>query len=327
MYRTKTITEVGGWEKEYKVISDYQMYLKILQRGNIAVVEENLTHTRVHSVDDPNPNASVLNQERAKELPWLYHAARKPFYRQLMKLIICTPFYELKGFSPYIVSLVNTTRMLTAYGIDWRFLDLSGDSYVHRARNTMCDVFLADPEATDLFFIDSDMSWNPEAFLKMCMLPEDVVGASYPVKNGWDHWTSIPKMKEEDGKQHYQGRELGDGTALLEAHVLAGGFLRIRRSVLERFREHYPDLWYLEPSTMPSQPERRYTQFFAAEACDHRFMGEDHMFSKRLKEMGIPMFIYPNATINHFGIKGWEGNLDQWLKKARLESLAEKKAA
>ena len=314
MYRTKSISEVGGWEKEYKVITDYQMYLKMLQRGNIGIVEECLTHTRIHAENDPNRNDSMLSAERAKELPWLYHAARKPFYRQLMKVIICTPFYELKGFSPYIVSLVNTSRLLTSCGIDWRFLDLSGDSYVHRARNTMCDVFLADPEATDLFFIDSDMSWNPEAFVNMCMLPHEVVGGSYPVKNGWDNWTSIPQMKEENGQQHYQGCDLGDGTALLEAHVLAGGFLRIKRSVLEKFREHYPDLWYREPSTLPTDPERKYTQFFSAESLDHRFVGEDHFFSRRLRDMGIKMFIYPNATIEHFGIKGWAGNLDKWLK-------------
>ena len=29
MYRTYAIAEVGGWEKEFKVISDYQMYVKL----------------------------------------------------------------------------------------------------------------------------------------------------------------------------------------------------------------------------------------------------------------------------------------------------------
>src|SRR5260221_9024488 len=90
MYRTKAISELGGWEKPYKAISDYQMYLKILHRGeNIRIIEENLTHTRVHG-----NNMSLLTPKQAMELPWLYHAARKPFYRKLMKVVICTPFYE-----------------------------------------------------------------------------------------------------------------------------------------------------------------------------------------------------------------------------------------
>src|SRR3990167_4891027 len=142
MYRTKVISDVGGWEKQYKVLADYQMYLKILQRDQtIQIIEEPLTHTRVHG-----KNASVLTPEKHAELPQLYHDAKKPYFRQLMKVVIATPFYELKGFSPYITSLQATIRLLTANGIDWRFMELSGDSYVHRARNTMCDAFLMYPD-------------------------------------------------------------------------------------------------------------------------------------------------------------------------------------
>lgn len=309
MYRTTVISEVGGWEKEYKVIADYQMYLKLLQREPIAIVEEPLTHTRIHAL-----NHSKLSDERARELPWLYHAARKPYYRQLMKVVIATPFYEVKAFSPYIVALTQTIRLLTAAGIDWRFMDLAGDSYVHRARNTICDVFLQDPDSTDLFFIDSDMSWNPEALVNMCLLPDEVIGGSYPLKNGWDTWTSIPKVTIENGEHHLKGRALPDGSALVEAHVLAGGFLRIKRGALLKFREAYPDLWYREPSTDPTTPDRKYTQFFAAESIDHQFIGEDHCFSKRMREMGMAMFIYPNATIEHWGPQGHKGNFDKFLR-------------
>ena len=318
MYRTKMLSDIGGWEKQYKVISDYQVYVKLLQRENLRVVEENLTHTRVHAAND-----SILNAKRAKELPWLYHAARKPYYRKHMRVIIATPFYELKGFSPYIVSLVHTLRLLTAVGIDYHFLELSGDSYVHRARNTMCDAFLSDPEATDLFFVDSDMSWNPEAFVKMCLLPDDVIGGTYPVKNNWEAWTSIPKLfEEEDGSAGMRGRTLDDGTALIEANVLAGGFLRIKRHVLERFREAHPDMWYEEPSSDPDNPKHRFTQYFAAESIDHKFYGEDHAFSRRIRDMGCKMFIYPNIDIVHWGYKPFEGNYDKWLRKAAVKSGA-----
>ena len=322
MFRTYALSEVGGWEKQYKVISDYHLYLKLLQRENIRIVEEPLTRTRVHG-----KNASLLSPKEVKELPWLYHAARKCFYRQHMKVIIATPFYEVKAFSPYVESLTQTIRLLSAVGIDWRFLQLSGDSYVHRARNTMADVFLRDPDATDLFFIDSDMSWNPEAFVKMCMLPDDVVGGTYPVKNGWDRWTSVPKMHEANGMQEFHGRTLDDGSALIEALVLAGGFLRIKRSVLERFREHYPDLWYVEPSTDPEEPDHHYTEFFVAERIDRKFYGEDHAFSKRLRDMGVRMMIYPNVDIVHWGVKDFAGNFDRFLKKQVAEQQKAQAAA
>lgn len=312
IYRTLAISDLGGWKKEFKIIDDYEMYLKLLQRENISIVEEDLTHTRVHG---SNQSMAGMGKELQEQLPWLYHAARKPYYRQLMRVVIATPFYEVKAWSPYIASLVETIRLLSAVGIDWRFMELSGDSYVHRARNTMCDRFLSDPDNTDLFFIDSDMSWNPDAFVNMCILPDDIIGGSYPVKNGWDKWTSIPEMKESEGAYHYQGRDLGNGTALLKAHVLAGGFLRIKRHVLEKYREFHKDHWYVEASTNPDKPQYRYTQFFASQKdADGQFYGEDHWFSKRIREMGTQMMIYPDATITHFGVNGWSGNLDKWLK-------------
>ena len=325
MYRTKAVSEVGGWEKQYKVISDYQMYLKLLTRENIAIIEEPLTHTRVHGENYSMLRHAVEGDVAKKgwtqeELATLYHNARKPFYRPMMKVIIATPFYELKGFSPYIDSLAATLRLLTAVGINWNFMQLSGDSYVHRARNTICDAFLRDPEATDLFFVDSDMSWNPEAFVKMCILPDEVVGAAYPVKNNWQAWTSVPKQHEENGRSHLRGRPLGDGTALVEAQVLAGGFLRIKRTALEKFRDAYPDLWYIEPSTDKENPDHRFTAFFGAESVNHQFYGEDHMFSLRLRNMGIPMFIYPNVDITHWGYKDFSGNYDAFLKGRKAES-------
>jgi len=232
-------------------------------------------------------------------------------------VVIATPFYELKGFSPYITSLTQTTRLMTAMGIDWRFMELSGDSYVHRARNTMVDMFMRDPDATDLFFIDSDMSWSPEAFVKMCLLPDDVLGAAYPVKNNWKAWTSIPKVHPDaNGKTELHGRELGDGTAVIEAQVLAGGFLRIKRRVFEKFKDHYKDLWYEEPTTDPSNPQHRFTAYFGAESIDHKFFGEDHCFAKRLRDMGIQMFIYPNVDIVHWGYKDFAGNYDKWIKES-----------
>lgn len=321
MYRTKALSDVGGFEKQYKVLADYQMYLKLLQRERIHVIEESLTHTRVHG-----KNASILDTpEKQKELPWLYHAAKKPYFRRLMKVVIATPFYELKGFSPYIVSLQETIRILTANNIDWRFMEISGDSYVHRARNSICDTFLQDPDATDLFFIDSDMSWNPESLVKMCLRPEAVIGGSYPVKNLWDAWTSIPHWQEEAGQSVLKGIPLDDGTALVEAYVLAGGFLRIKREVLEQFREHYKDLWYVEPSSSPGDPQKKFTQFFGAEAIDNRFHGEDHMFSKKLREMGTKMFIYPNVDITHWGYKAFPGNFDKHLKEQAKKDFATRK--
>jgi len=315
MYRTYAAREVGGWDKKHGVISDYEIYLRLLQRENIHVIEEALTHTRI-----TGKNQSLISKEESLKLKQRYYDAKSPYYPPRIKVVIATPFYELKGFSPYISSMVLTTKMLHQMGIEFEFWELSGDSYVHRARNTLCAKFLEDPAATDLFFIDSDMQWNPEALINMVLLQEEVVGASYPIKNNYAGWTSIPYFEVgEDKKGHPFGRVLPDGTALLKAHVVAGGFLRIKRKALEKFKDYYPDLWYNEPSADPSAPERKYHAYFMSQIEDHLLYGEDMWFSKKMREMNAEMCIYPNVNMGHFGVKGWSGNYHTFLSGAKDE--------
>ena len=102
---------------------------------------------------------------------------------------------------------------------------------------------------------------------------------------------------------------------MIEALVIAGGFIRIKREALEKFRKHYPDLWYREGSSSPENPAKKFTQFFGAESIDHQFYGEDHMFSKKIRDMGMKMYIYPNVDIQHWGYKNYPGNYDTYLRE------------
>lgn len=309
MYRTKTLKQVGGWGN-HGVLTDYEMYLKLLQRENIKIIHENLTHTRIH-----DGNKSLLKPEEARKLRQTYHDAKIPYYQPRMKVIIATPFYEMRGFSPYIQSLYYTGKMLTQMGIENEWHELSGDSYVDRAKNTITNKFLEDPDATDLFIIDSDMQWNPDAIIKILQLPEQIVMGSYPQKNSWEKWTSIPHLKEENGVLHPVGRILPDGSALILAEFLSGGFIRMKRECLLKYKEHYKDYTYNDASADPSYPERLYTEFYTCERKDGLRWGEDRVFGKRMKEIGIESYIYPNISFGHYGIKGWMGNYDQALRK------------
>ena len=51
------------------------------------------------------------------------------------------------------------------------------------------------------------------------------------------------------------------------------------------------------------------------------FVGEDYAFSNRLREMGVDLFIYPNATISHFGVNAWTGNFDTYLREREKEKM------
>ncbi len=312
MYRTSAVRDVGGWNKDDWVLCDYDLYLRLLHRENIVIVEEPLTHTRIHK-------GNYSTNIDGHRLLMTYSEIKKRYYNRKMRVIIATAYYEMKGWSPYIMSLVATTRMLTIMGIEWEYYELSGDSYVERAKNTLCARFLEDSMATDLFMIDSDMQWNPESFLKMLYIPEEIVVASYPQKNKWDAWTSIPQWvkkpgEEDNGNLYTIYKPLPDGTSIIKSQYLAGGFMRIKRTALESFRTKYPEHSYKDPAADPSAPDRLYTEFFACQTQDHLRWGEDRVFGKRMQELGIEPWIYPNVDVSHFGVKGWSGNFDTYLR-------------
>lgn len=319
MYRTTALAEVGGLDVDAGVLCDYDLYLKLLQRGNIQIIEENLTHTRVHE-----GNSSIgPGKFTAQWLRDKYSEIKRRYYQPRMKVIIGTPFYEMRGFSPYIFSLTHTIRLLTQMGIEHEYWELSGDSYVDRAKNTLMTKFLEDPDATDLFIIDSDMQWDPHGFINMLALPEEVVVGSYPQKNAWGKWTSSPLLIEENGKHHPVGRVLPDGSALIKSAFLAGGFMRIKRSALQKFKDSYPQYRYKDSSADPSAPDREYVEFNTCEIADGLRWGEDRVFGKRLAALGVDIWIYPNISFGHYGIKGWMGNFDKFLRgNVPQESMA-----
>jgi glycosyltransferase involved in cell wall biosynthesis len=314
MFRTKTLRDLGGWKPEYGCLSDYEMYLAMLVRGDIHIIEENLTQTRIHA----------SNMSMNLDPVWLretYAAIRKRYYPPRRKLLIATPFYETRGFSPYIGSMARTVAMLTRAGFAFEYMLPSGDAYVHRVKNTILNTFLEDKEATDLLMIDSDMEWPAEALLAMLMCPEEIIVGSYPMKNNWGAWTSKPAFSkdEADGKFYATERKLPNGGLLIKGQDMAGGFMLMKRPPLEKFKAAYPELRYLDPSADTKAPERVYTEFFTAGTLKKpgeeigTFWGEDRYFSYRLREIGVDWWIFADIEFGHWGVGGWHGNFKKHL--------------
>ena len=314
MFRTKTLTDLGGWKAEYGCLSDYEMYLAVLQRGNIHIIEEDLTHTRIHG----------SNMSMNVDSIWLrktYTAIRKRYFFPRRKLLIATPFYETKGFSPYIGSMARMVAMLTRMGLQFEYMLPSGDAYVHRVKNTILSTFMEDDECTDLLLIDSDMEWPAEALAEMLMCQEEIIVGSYPMKNNWNAWTSKPFFEKSEGDEKYYAteRKLPNGGLLIKGQDLAGGFMLFKRGGLQKYMDAYPDLRYTDPTADLKAPHRIYTEFFTAGPLKRpgetmaQFWGEDRYFSYRLKEIGVDWWIFANIDFGHWGVGGWHGNFKKHL--------------
>ena len=137
------------------------------------------------------------------------------------KLVILTCFYEMRAYSPYVQSLVRTIGVLDKLGIAWDYWPSHGTYYVEQAVNASLTKAMNDPSVTDVLTIDSDESWRAEDVVRLIMHSEEVVGGSYRKKHMWDEY--IANLVPSDGGNPV-GKMLPDGTALLKAEGMAGGF-------------------------------------------------------------------------------------------------------
>jgi len=237
-------------------------------------------------------------------------------------VVIATPFYMVQGFSPYIRSLVQTTRALEAAGIPWDYWEISGGAYVDDVRNEFASRFLTDSDADALVFIDSDMEWDVEGFFRLLTADADVVGGCYPMKNNWTAWTCI--WATEDGVPVGRARADGNGP-LVKAERLSGGFLKVTRRALERMRDADPDAWYsVRAAHDTSEGEKpRLYDFFTRRREGRHHLGEDFAFSERWKACGGDLWIEPQISFGHVGTKTWTGNLDGYLRGLKATQDAE----
>ncbi len=253
-------------------------------------------------------------------------AAQKGTFPKL-KLMIASPYYMSQEFSTYGDSMLETVRMLETVGVPWQKQSLRGDSYIDRSKNSIVANFL-ESDCTDLLMIDSDMEWHPDAVGRMLRHPQEIVAGFFPMKNAWGQFCGH-LLPDENGATPdvKKAIEVWDGSCLLAAHLLPGGFIRFKRDALERFADHYSDNVYRDPCADPSKPERIYTAFFECMTHNHLRYGEDATFCRRAREMGMELWCDPNITFGHYGIKGYHGNYHESLLKPieELEAIAKEK--
>lgn len=200
---------------------------------------------------------------------------------------------------------MDSVRVLSLAGVDFDYYTHNGDSYVDRARNTICAKFLEN-DYTDLFFIDSDMQWDMQSIVRMLKAPYEVVGGTYPMKNCWDVYPCSIDTDEN-------GAPIVDPeTGLIKAEWVMAGFLRIKRSCLEKMSEAYKDLEYQDPSADPTNQTRKYIPFFENKLG---IGGEDMTFCRRWKAIGGEIWLEPRITFGHYGVTGYFGNFHEFMMR------------
>lgn len=216
---------------------------------------------------------------------------------------------------PCVASIVSALPVLAAAGIVVDFCFEAGNCHVDDARNSLVRQFLK-TDCTDLVFIDSDVGFQAEDLLKLVTLDRDLVAGVYP------------KKQEEEDFPVYTGSGVelrAEADGCVEVLGAPTGFMRIRRTVLERMVEAYKHRQFQGQSYQ--EGDAPYTLLFEREIADGRRWSGDYNFCRRWIAMGGKIFVSPEMSFTHEGLKEWKGRLgDYWRRVHGVTAEAKDRA-
>src|ERR1700750_1579571 len=98
-------------------------------------------------------------------------------------LVVATPCFGGQVSSIYTSSIFGLQRALRAKSnVDLKVHLRDGDALITRARANLVTLFLDDPQATHLLFVDADIGFTPDQVFRLIESGADVVAGVYPIK-------------------------------------------------------------------------------------------------------------------------------------------------
>lgn len=217
-----------------------------------------------------------------------------------MKVIICTPT-RAKPSQPYLDSLAASIPSLEAAGWEHGTVFEVGSPYISHARSKSLHKALA-AGADAVVFIDDDVSWQPDAILRLLEADGDVVAGTYRFKKAGEPEEYMGAVVTKD-----DGTPVVRADGCIEAHSIPAGFLKVTREGVNRFMHAWPELLYGEPCAP-------YVDLFNHGAHGGVWYGEDYAFARRWREKCGKVWLIPNLQIDHHAADSvFPGNFHHFL--------------
>jgi len=246
-------------------------------------------------------------------------------------LVVATPCFAGQVASIYAGSIFHLQRAARSRSnLDLTVLMRDGDALITRARANLVTLFLDNPSATHLLFVDADIGFTPDQVFRLIDSEADMVAGLYPVKRV--NWDKAKRMLES-------GQPMAPSDALdyvLEIdnpdHVVAvngfarvrfagTGFLMIRRHVLERMCQHpaYAALQFSREHSLDALEGS--SNRFALFECmiDQQtgtYLSEDFSFCKRWTDIGGEIWADLESRLDHVGPSVFRGDVSSQFAAA-----------
>lgn len=187
------------------------------------------------------------------------------------------------------MSLAKTAMACGQYQVPLSII-MEGCTDVVMSRNYVVREFLT-LDSQKLFWIDSDMVWEPDLFFRFLALStvEDVVCATYRDRRKGVFHAQIPA----DPKHGQFGMVECTGSGL--------GFTVVDRKVIDELDAKYP-------KKRDPMDETMVPQVFQTGLTPDVLDTEDFAFFDRVRQTGRTVWLYPDATLGHLGEQMRVGN-------------------
>lgn len=184
-------------------------------------------------------------------------------------------------------------------GWDEGYASEVGCPYIAAARAKLLRRAL-DVGADVIVFLDYDVSFAPNALLKLIETEGDVVAGTYRFKNDEESYMGV-LWPTDDGIPQPRA----DGC--IRADRVPAGFLKVTKEAVEKFMGAYPELMF-GPRYNPS------VDLFNHGAMNGTMWGEDYAFSNRWNACGGEIWLVPDLDITHHAkLKAFPGNYHKFL--------------
>jgi hypothetical protein len=193
-----------------------------------------------------------------------------------------------------VKSMLGTQAICRDAGVPFQLGMVTGSAVIQWARDEVVDLFLQS-QATRLFWIDSDMVWQPEQFMRLLALTavHDVVCAAYPAKR------EQPTFFVNWGAGGMAQNEFG----LLEIKGVGLGFTVMTRKVVE-------ELAARAPRTVDDVAQHEMASVFrVGRTPEGRRQGEDMALFQDIRSLGYTVWMDPQTDLGHIGPKTYTGSI------------------
>lgn len=220
------------------------------------------------------------------------------------------PTFSLEGISvfigmpargeipvPTVSSLLNTTAWMDQNGIA-NFTSIVGGGTICSSRCQIAKSFL-EGNCTRLVFIDSDMVWDNQEFIRLIALSSklDIVAGAYQGRFDPPHFY----MRSPDDVTSPDMLEANEYGCIKMAGV-GLGFTAVSRTVIEGLVKQAPTIKFRDDDVLP--------EVFRFDKDENgMFRGEDMNFFDDARKLGFDLWVDPKITLGHIGAKIYKASI------------------